>query len=94
MQDLIVNGMGNNVSSFSRGISIAKDAVTSKMIVGPNQEFMYFPKIGSRYYGKDFNGLPIFGQPAIITLFMSSLNGKPLPEASDIEAAKKVEVKR
>ena len=83
LQDLIVNGMGNNVSSFSRGISIAKDAVTSRMIVGPNQEFMYFPKIGSRYYGKDFNGLPIFGQPAIITLFISSTNGEPLPTISD-----------
>jgi hypothetical protein len=83
LQDFIVNGSGNNVSSFSRGISIAKDATTSRMIVGPNQEFMYFPKIGSRYYGKDFNGLPIFGQPAIITLFMSSLNGNPLPETSD-----------
>lgn len=85
LQDFIVNGSGNNVSSFSRGISIAKDATTSRMIVGPNQEFMYFPKIGSRYYGKDFNGLPIFGQPAIITLFISSLNNKPLPTISDID---------
>jgi hypothetical protein len=90
LQDFIVNGSGNNVSSFSRGISIAKDATTSRMIVGPNQEFMYFPKIGSRYYGKDFNGLPIFGQPALITLFMSSLNDKPLPTTSDNDVDWKV----
>lgn len=85
LQNLIANGTGNNVSSFSNGLSIAKENTTSKMLVGPNIEQILLTNKGSRYYGKDFNGNPIFGQPTKITLSKRSLNNGKFPVENEEE---------
>ena len=87
LQDLVANGLGNNVSSYNRGVSLAKENTTSSMLVGPNIEQIYLTNNGSRYYGKDFNGNPIFGQPALVTLVKRSLNGASLPSNEEEDAA-------
>jgi len=85
LQNLIANGMGNNVSSFSNGVSIAKENTTSKMLVGPNIEQILLTNKGSRYYGKDFNGNPIFGQPTKVILHKRALNDGKLSPSTEEE---------
>lgn len=85
LQNLVTSGFGNNVSSYSRGISLAKENVTSKMLVGPNLEQILLTNKGSRYYGKDFNGNPIFGQPTKVILHKRALNNGKLSPSTEEE---------